>query len=110
MGIVYEAEQIWMNRRVALKILRFAGTMDPKQLQRFRHEAQAAAMLHHQHIVPVYAVGCERGVHYFAMQLIEGQSLAALIDDLLGTASNAQPVAHGATADLTAGQQVVTTP
>jgi hypothetical protein len=80
MGVVYEAEQISLNRRVALKVLPFAATLDPRQLQRFRHEAQAVAMLHHSNIVPVYGVGCERGVHYYAMQLIEGQSLAAIIE------------------------------
>ena len=52
------------------------------QLQRFQNEAQAAAQLHHTNIVPVYAVGCERGVHYYAMQLIDGRPLAALIRDL----------------------------
>jgi serine/threonine protein kinase/tetratricopeptide (TPR) repeat protein len=84
MGVVYEAEQISLNRNVALKVLPFAATMDPRQLQRFRHEAQAAAMLHHPNVVPVFGVGCERGVHYYAMQLIEGRSLAAMIDDLRG--------------------------
>lgn len=82
MGIVYEAEQISLNRRVALKVLPFAATFDPKQLQRFRNEALAAAQLHHPNIVPVHAVGSERGVHYYAMQLIDGQSLAALIAEL----------------------------
>jgi serine/threonine protein kinase len=82
MGVVYEAEQISLGRRVALKVLPFAGALDPKQLQRFKNEAQAAANLHHQHIVPVYFVGCERGVHYYAMQFIEGQSLAGLIGEL----------------------------
>ncbi len=82
MGVVYEAEQISLNRRVALKVLPFAAVMDARALQRFRHEAQAAAMLHHPHIVPVYGVGCERGVHYYAMQLIEGRSLAAVIDEM----------------------------
>jgi serine/threonine protein kinase len=82
MGIVYEAEQISLNRRVALKVLPFAATMDPRHLQRFKHEAQAAAALHHSHIVPVYYVGCERGVHFFAMQLIEGQTLAAVLQQL----------------------------
>jgi serine/threonine protein kinase len=82
MGVVYEAEQISLNRRVALKVLPFAAAMDPKQLQRFKNEAQAAAQLHHQHIVPVYGVGRERGVHYYAMQYIEGQTLAALIREL----------------------------
>ena len=82
MGIVYEAEQISLGRRVALKVLPYAATMDPKQLQRFKNEAQAAAQLHHTNIVPVYAVGCERGVHFYAMQLIEGQNLAVLVDEM----------------------------
>ena len=92
MGVVYEAEQVSLGRRVALKVLPFAATMDPRQLQRFQNEAQAAAMLHHPHIVPVYGVGCERGVHYYAMQFIEGRSLAAVIDEL--RAGSRQP-RHG---------------
>jgi tetratricopeptide (TPR) repeat protein len=79
MGVVYEAEQLTLGRRVALKVLPFAATLDPKHLQRFRNEARAAAGLHHEHIVPVYAVGCERGVHYFAMQFIDGDTLARLV-------------------------------
>src|SRR3954452_23439410 len=82
MGIVYEAEQVSLGRRVALKILPMAAAMDPRQIQRFRVEAQAAACLHHPHIVPVHGVGCERGVHYYAMQLIDGRSLAATIAEL----------------------------
>ena len=82
MGVVYEAEQVSLDRRVALKVLPFAAALDPRQLQRFQTEAQAAAQLHHTNIVPVYAVGCERGVHYYAMQFIEGQTLAALIREL----------------------------
>jgi serine/threonine protein kinase/uncharacterized protein HemY len=92
MGVVYEAEQVSLGRRVALKVLPFAAAVDPRQLQRFRVEAQAAAGLHHTHIVPVFAVGCERGVHYYAMQFIEGQTLAALIQDLRQLAD---PVAAG---------------
>ena len=81
MGIVYEAEQISLGRKVALKVLPFAGALDSKQLQRFKNEAQAAAHLHDTHIVPVFATGCERGVHYYAMQFIEGQSLSEVIAD-----------------------------
>ena len=79
MGIVYRAEQISLGRTVALKILPFAGMLDEKQLQRFKNEARAAATLEHPHIVPVYSVGCERGVHYFAMRFIDGQSLAEIL-------------------------------
>jgi WD40 repeat protein/serine/threonine protein kinase len=82
MGIVYEAVQISLGRRVALKVLPFAAALDARQLQRFRNEAQAAGSLHHTNIVPVYGVGTERGVHYYAMQFIEGHTLAALIADL----------------------------
>jgi len=82
MGIVYEAEQISLGRQVALKVLPFATTLDAKQLQRFKNEAHAAAHLQHQNIVPVYFVGCERGVHFYAMQFVEGQTLAALIQEL----------------------------
>jgi hypothetical protein len=79
MGVVFEAEQMSLGRRVALKMLPFAATMDPRHLQRSKNEARAAASLEHPHIVPVYGVGCERGVHYYAMKLIDGQSLASLI-------------------------------
>src|SRR6516225_9882322 len=82
MGVVYEAEQISLGRRVALKVLPFAAAMDARQLQRFKNEAQSAAHLQHTNIVPVHYVGCERGVHFYAMQYIEGQTLAAVIREL----------------------------
>ncbi|MEX0717806.1 MAG: serine/threonine-protein kinase [Planctomycetaceae bacterium] len=101
MGVVYEAEQISLGRRVALKVLPFAAAMDAKQLERFKREAQAAAHLHHTNIVPVYSVGCERGVYYYAMQFIEGQSLADVIAELrrlsgdgTGDDSNAPPLSN----------------
>jgi serine/threonine protein kinase/Tfp pilus assembly protein PilF len=97
MGVLYEAEQISLRRRVALKVLPFAATLDPRRLQRFHTEAQAAAHLHHQNIVPVYAVGCERGVHYYAMQYIEGQTLATGIRDLRRLAG--LPVPEGEAAE-----------
>jgi WD40 repeat protein/serine/threonine protein kinase len=91
MGVVYEAVQVSLNRRVALKVLPFAATLDTRQIQRFKAEAQAAAHLHHTHIVPVFAVGCERGVHYYAMQFIEGHTLAALIRELRSLAAPEAP-------------------
>ena len=82
MGVVYEAEQISLGRHVALKVLPFAAAIDPKQRQRFQIEAQAAAQLHHPHIVPIFNVGCDHGVHYYAMQFVEGRSLAAILHEL----------------------------
>jgi eukaryotic-like serine/threonine-protein kinase len=82
MGVVYEAEQVSLSRRVALKILPFAGALDSQQRKRFQKEALAAASLHHTNIVPVHAVGCERGVNFYAMQFIEGRTLAQFINDL----------------------------
>jgi serine/threonine protein kinase len=82
MGVVYEAEQISLGRRVALKVLPFAAVLDQRQLARFKNEAQAAAQLHHPNIVPVFSVGCERGVHFYAMQYIEGQSLEQMVREL----------------------------
>jgi serine/threonine protein kinase len=86
MGVVYEAEQISLGRRVALKVLPLAATIDPRQLQRFHNEARAAAGLHHTNIVPIYGVGSERGAHCYAMQFIDGQTLADLIAQQRGTA------------------------
>jgi serine/threonine protein kinase len=82
MGIVYEAEQLSLNRRVALKVLPFASMLDPRHLQRFKNEALAAAHLDHPNIVEVYGVGCERGIHFYAMRYVEGQTLAAVVDGL----------------------------
>ena len=82
MGVVYEAMQLSLGRRVAVKVLSFAAALDPRHLQRFRNEAQAAAQLHHNNIVPVYSVGCERSVHFYAMQLIEGRSIAQVITEV----------------------------
>jgi serine/threonine protein kinase len=91
MGVVYEAEQLSLRRRVALKVLPLAAALDPKQLLRFQQEAQAAANLVHQNIVAVHAVGCERGVHYYAMQFIDGQTLADVIHELRAKAECRTP-------------------
>jgi serine/threonine protein kinase len=95
MGIVYEAEQVSLRRRVALKVLPFAATMDSRHLQRFHNEAQAAACLHHTNIVPVFSVGCERGVHFYAMQFIDGQPLSELIHQMRQREKKAPTVARG---------------
>ncbi len=75
MGVVYRAKQISLDRTVALKLLPNSHLLSPNQLRRFTLESRAAAQLQHDNIVPVYAVGSENKIHYFAMQLIEGCSL-----------------------------------
>jgi serine/threonine protein kinase/predicted Zn-dependent protease len=79
MGVVYEAEQKSLGRRVALKVLPYAARFDARQLQRFKNEARAVATLDHPHIVAVHTVGFERDLHFYAMQLIEGKNLADVI-------------------------------
>ena len=75
MGVVYEAEQTSLKRKVALKVLRFGGVADEEAVRRFRREAETIAKLHHTNIVPIIAVGTEQGVHYYAMQFIDGRGL-----------------------------------
>ncbi len=82
MGVVYEAEQESLGRRVALKILPFHALMDPRRLDRFRREARSAAALQHPNIVPVHGVGEENGVHYYVMQFIPGQGLDEVLVEL----------------------------
>ena len=91
MGVVYEAEQVSLDRRVALKVLPYAALLDARQLERFKNEARVAASLHHNNIVPVYTVGSERGVYYYAMQFIDGRDLAEIVEQLrkVGAASRA---------------------
>jgi eukaryotic-like serine/threonine-protein kinase len=93
MGIVYEAHQASLNRQVALKVLPFAAVLDQRQIARFRNEAQAAAQLHHPNIVPVFAVGQEQGVYYYAMQFIGGRSLDQAIGQLRSSVET-QPAAN----------------
>jgi hypothetical protein len=82
MGVVYEADQISLGRRVALKVLPGHVAGDRKALERFRREAKAAARLHHTNIVPVFEVGREGDVAFYAMQFIQGQGLDQVIDEL----------------------------
>src|SRR5262249_33870835 len=79
MGVVYEAVQEPLGRHVALKVLPATALLQPTQLERFRREARAAAMLHHTNIVPVFGVGEHDGTHYYAMQFIRGRSLDAVL-------------------------------
>jgi WD40 repeat protein/serine/threonine protein kinase len=82
MGIVFEAEQESLGRRVALKVLPSQSLLDPRHQQRFEREARAAARLHHTNIVPVYGVGVQDGMHYYVMQFIEGLGLDQVLKQL----------------------------
>jgi WD40 repeat protein/serine/threonine protein kinase len=82
MGFVYEAVQETLGRHVALKLLPFHTMVSPTHLERFRREARAAARLHHTNIVPVFGVGEDQGVYYYAMQFIQGQGLDAVLAEL----------------------------
>jgi serine/threonine protein kinase/pimeloyl-ACP methyl ester carboxylesterase len=94
MGVVYEARQVSLNRLVALKVLGLGLGLTPHAVQRFRHEAEAAAKLHHTNIVPVYATGEQDGTHFYAMELIEGLSLDRALTQLnQGSADRPPPEA-----------------
>jgi serine/threonine protein kinase/WD40 repeat protein len=82
MGIVYEAVQESLDRRVALKVLPLHSLLGPKHLERFQHEARAAARVSHPNIVPIFGVGEHLGLHYFVMQYIPGQGLDRVIEEV----------------------------
>src|SRR5260370_29267691 len=87
MGVVYEARQVSLNRKVALKVLSGGLGVTPKAAQRFDREAEAAAKLHHTNIVPIYATGEEDGTHFYAMELIDGPSLDHVIQQMRDSAN-----------------------
>ena len=95
MGVVYEAEQVSLGRRVALKVLPRHVAADRMTLERFRREARAAARLHHTNIVPVFEVGQDGDVRFYAMQFIQGQSLDAVITELRHLRIQSQSRASG---------------
>lgn len=97
MGIVYEAEQETLGRRVAIKVLPKQSLLDEEALQSFRREASTAAAMHHSNIVPIFGSGESDGTHYLVMQLIRGESLDRLIFPRAtrGSARNSPPSGDG---------------
>lgn len=84
MGVVYEAEDTVLERRVALKVLPAGSAVDPEARDRFQREARAAARLTHPNVVTVYDVGHDGGVDFIAMELVRGMSVQALLDERKG--------------------------
>jgi len=93
MGVVYRARQRSLNRVVALKVLNAGIVTSERAVSRFRTEAQAGARLHHTNVVPVYAQG-QAGEHfYYAMELVDGRSLEAVLVEQRAGAGSAPPAA-----------------
>jgi hypothetical protein len=93
MGVVYEAEQVSLGRRVALKVRTQQTARDAKQKRRFEREAKAAARLHHTNIVPVFGTGEHAGTAYYVMQFIQGLGLDVVIDEVARMGPSGPPTA-----------------
>jgi serine/threonine protein kinase len=101
MGVVYEAIQESLQRKVALKVIHPGASVSTQNRNRFRREAESAAGLHHTNIVPVYGSGEDHGLLYYAMQLIHGSTLAQIIETLQSRISTAP------SADQTSSEQTI---
>lgn len=91
MGVVFEALHEPLGRRVAIKVFSASELADPRMLQRFHQEAQAAARLTHSNIVPVYGVGQCDSYHYYVMDLIDGMTAGQWIDSMRAHAEALKP-------------------
>lgn len=81
MALVYKAQDLLLNRNVAIKVLRQQFVHDEEFIRRFRREAQSAASLSHPNVVSIYDVGQEDEVHYIVMEYVEGKNLNEIIKE-----------------------------
>jgi serine/threonine-protein kinase len=95
-GVVYEAEQVSLGRRVALKVLTDRMMREDRQKRRFEREARAAARLHHTNIVPIFGTGEAEGVPYYVMQFIQGMGLDVVVAELARMSPGSGSLAHPA--------------
>ncbi len=80
MGIIYKAEQLSLNRIVALKMLNESLSRNQMFLARFQNEARSVAQLNHPNIVQIYDVGTAEGRHFFSMEYVEGENVGSVLD------------------------------
>jgi serine/threonine protein kinase/tetratricopeptide (TPR) repeat protein len=102
MGVVYEAEQQSLARRVAVKVLPEHALASERRLECFRREAQTAARLHHTNIVAIFGVGEQDGLHYYVMPLVRGVGLDEVIRELASGGGPAGRNIHAVARELTA--------
>ncbi|MBI1314477.1 protein kinase [bacterium] len=106
MGVVYEAEQQSLGRHIALKVLSPTALGSETSIARFRREAETVAQLHHTNIVPIFGVGEENGLHYYVMQLIDGQPLSDVISGLRERSGSLPPAGRSSRTQAGISSQV----
>ena len=81
LGVVYEAEQVSVGRRIAIKMLSSRAAAQPEVVQRFQREAKLSAAIQHKNVVGVFDCGMDRGVHFLLMEFVDGNTLAGLSEE-----------------------------